>query len=37
MNSNKTLNGLVDIECDTIKINYYNVVNGNQLIYIQNV
>ena len=35
--NNKTINGLIEIDSDYVVSDYYNDVNGNQLIYLQNV
>ncbi len=37
MNNNKSINGLVDIQADTIESNYYNGVPSSKIIYLSNV
>jgi hypothetical protein len=37
MNNNKSLNGLVDIQADTIESNYYNGVPSSKILYLSNV
>ena len=37
MYNNKSINGLIDIEADTIVSNYYNGVPSEKIIYLSNV